>query len=92
MDSKGSGTVDNLCQPDSSKSYPIELRGILRFLQVDRNYFSIFTTYSNPDFIIIPYSPLVQLAMPNPTYTLENQLKLSDEDVQRIAKVLKELK
>ena len=32
------------------------------------------------------------IAMPNPTYTLENQLKLSDEDVQRIAKVLKELK
>ncbi len=32
------------------------------------------------------------IAMPNPTYTLENQLKLSDEDVQRIAKVLKEIR
>jgi small-conductance mechanosensitive channel len=32
------------------------------------------------------------IAMPNPTYTLENQLKLSDEDVERIAKALKGFK
>ena len=29
--------------------------------------------------------------MPNPTYTLDNQLKLSDEDVQRIARALNKL-
>jgi small-conductance mechanosensitive channel len=29
--------------------------------------------------------------LPNPTYTLDNQLKLSDEDVQRIAKAIKGL-
>jgi small-conductance mechanosensitive channel len=30
--------------------------------------------------------------MPNPIYTLENQIRLSDEDVKRIAKLLVELK
>ena len=29
--------------------------------------------------------------MPNPTYNVDNQLKLSDEDMQRLARTLKEL-
>jgi hypothetical protein len=60
-------------------------------LNVHFRPFSVNTPIDRVNAAIQEVATHEAIAMPNPIYTLENQVKLSDEDVKRIASALKVL-